>query len=310
MQGTGRAGPSGRKGNAMAHVVVTGGSGKLGRAVVRDLAEHGWQVTVLDRVASPGAPASVTRVDLTDYGQVLGALTRLDDRHDSVDAVVHLAAIPAPGLVPNAATFANNTLGTYNVLEAARVAGIRNVVLASSETVLGLPFTTEPVPYLPVDEDYRVLPTSSYSLGKAVEEEMAHHFCRWDAAAKVICLRFSNVMEPGDYAEFPSWQDDANLRAWNAWGYIDARDGAQAVRRALDLEATGYDVFIVANADTVMERPSAELAAEVFPHIPLRREVTGVETLLSIDKARRVLGFEPEHSWRDAGGHGAVLTDG
>jgi len=139
---------------------------------------------------------------------------------------------------------------------------------------------------------------------------MAHHFCRWDAAAKVICLRFSNVMEPGDYAEFPSWQDDATLRAWNAWGYIDARDGAQAVRRALDLEATGYDVFIVANADTVMERPSAELAAEVFPHIPLRREVTGVETLLSIDKARRVLGFEPEHSWRDAGGHGAVPTDG
>ena len=118
MQGTGRAGPSGRKGNAMAHVVVTGGSGKLGRAVVRDLAEHGWQVTVLDRVASPGAPASVTRVDLTDYGQVLGALTRLDDRHDSVDAVVHLAAIPAPGILTDAATFHNNVVGTFNVFQA------------------------------------------------------------------------------------------------------------------------------------------------------------------------------------------------
>ncbi len=294
----------------MAHVVVTGGSGKLGRAVVRDLAAHGWTVTVLDRAVDPSLPASTTVVDLTDYGQVLGALTRLDDRHDSVDAVVHLAAIPAPGLAPNAVTFANNTLGTYNVLEACRVAGIRNVVLASSETLLGLPFQQEPPPYLPVDEDYRVLPTSSYSLGKAVDEEIAHHFCRWDAQAKVVCLRFSNVMEPGDYADFPSWQEDPALRAWNAWGYIDARDGAQAVRRALDLEATGYDVFIVANADTVMERLSAELAAEVFPHIPLRRAVAGTETLLSIDKARRVLGYEPEHSWRDAGGHGEVLTDG
>ncbi|MGD9957406.1 MAG: NAD-dependent epimerase/dehydratase family protein [Candidatus Nanopelagicales bacterium] len=294
----------------MAHVVVTGGSGKLGRAVVRDLAAHGWTVTVLDRAVDPTLPASTTVVDLTDYGQVLGALTRLDDRHDVVDAVVHLAAIPAPGLAPNAATFANNTLGTYHVLEACRVAGIRNIVLASSETLLGLPFEQEPPPYLPVDEEYRVLPTTSYSLGKAVDEEIAHHFCRWDAAAKVICLRFSNVMEIGDYAAFASWQDDPSARSWNAWGYIDARDGAQAVRRALDLQATGYDVFIIANADTVMERPSAELAREVFPAIPLRREVRGTETLLSIDKARRVLGYEPEHSWRDAGGGSGVLTDG
>ena len=97
---------------------------------------------------------------------------------------------------------------------------------------------------------------------------MAHHFCRWDPAAKVICLRFSNVMEPGDYAGFASWQDDPLARAWNAWGYIDARDGAQAVRRALDLDASGYDVFIVANSDTVMERPSADLAARGVPGHP------------------------------------------
>lgn len=283
----------------MARVAVTGGLGKLGRAVVRDLREHGWDVIVLDSAVPPGAPEGVTRVDLTDYGQVVGALTRLDDRHDSVDAVVHLAAIPAPGLVPNAATFANNVVATYNVLEACRAAGIRNVVWASSETVLGLPFPECPPPYLPVDEDYRPLPTSTYSLGKALEEEMAHHFCRWDPQAKLIGLRFSNVMEPQDYAAFPSWQDDPSARAWNAWGYIDARDGAQAVRLALELGTTGTDVFVIANADTVMERPSADLAAEVFPHIPLRRPVDGRETLLSIDKARRVLGYEPQHSWRD-----------
>ncbi len=186
----------------------------------------------------------------------MGALTSLDDRYDTVDAVVHLAAIPAPGIAPNAATFANNVLATYHVLEAARVAGITRVVIASSETVLGLPFETPP-PYLPIDEEYRVRPETSYSLGKAVDEEVAHHFCRWNPDLTVIALRFSNVMEPQEYAGFAEFQDDARLRSWNAWGYIDARDGAQAVRKALEADIAGYDVFIVANADTCMTRPSA-----------------------------------------------------
>jgi nucleoside-diphosphate-sugar epimerase len=283
----------------MARVAVTGGSGKLGRAVVRDLLEHGWDIVVLDAVVPPGSEESVARVDLTDYGQVVGALGPLDDRHDAVDAVVHLAAIPAPGRVPNAATFANNVVATYNVFEACRVLGVRRVVWASSETVLGLPFPECPPPYLPVDEEYRPLPTSTYSLGKALEEEMAHHYCRWVPDATILGLRFSNVMEPHDYAAFESWQGDPAARAWNAWGYIDARDGAQAVRRALAHDVPGTDVFVIANADTVMRRPSAELVAEVFPHIPLRRAVEGRETLLDISKARRVLGYEPEHSWLD-----------
>jgi nucleoside-diphosphate-sugar epimerase len=282
----------------MSRVAVTGGRGKLGRAVVTDLVAHGYDVVVLDRSVPPGWNAGITRLDVTDYGQVLGALTRVDDRYDRIDAVVHLAAIPAPGIAPNATTFATNVLGTYHVLEAARVAGIDRVVIASSETVLGLPFETPP-PYLPIDEDYRVRPETSYSLGKAVDEEIAHHFCRWNPELTLIALRFSNVMEPSDYAEFATFQDDARLRAWNAWGYIDARDGAQAVRKALEAEVRGYDVFIIANADTCMTRPSAELAAEVFPDVPWTRPVSGNETLLSIDKARRVLGYEPEHSWRD-----------
>ena len=283
----------------MARIAVTGGTGKLGRAVVADLKAHGYDVVVLDQVVPPGWTEGVTRVDLTDYGQVLGALTKVDDRYDGVDGVVHLAAIPAPGMAPNAATFANNVVSTYNVFEAARVAGITHVVWASSETVLGLPLDTPP-PYLPIDEEYRVRPESSYSLGKAVDEEMAHHFCRWNPQTKIVGLRFSNVMEPHEYAAFPAFDADPWLRKWNAWGYIDARDGAQAVRKALELDATGYDVFIVANADTCMSTPSAELAALVFPGVELRRPVEGTETLLSIDKARRVLGYEPEHSWRDA----------
>jgi nucleoside-diphosphate-sugar epimerase len=284
-------------------VAVTGAAGKLGRAVVRHLADHGWEVLALDRDLPAPAPREFLRVDLTDYGQVAEALAGGVDEHGPVDAVVHLAAVPAPGLLPNAATFANNAPATYNVFAAARAAGIRNVVWASSETVLGLPFDTPP-PYAPVDEEYRPRPESTYSLVKALEEEMAHHFCRWDPQLKMIGLRFSNVMEPHDYERFPSFDDDPNLRRWNLWGYIDARDGAQAVRRALEHQGTGTEVFVIANADTVMSRSSAALMAEVFPGVEVRRDLGEHETLLCIDKARRVLGYEPEHSWRDHAGTG------
>ncbi|GAA3902175.1 NAD-dependent epimerase/dehydratase family protein [Actinoplanes auranticolor] len=278
----------------MTRIAVTGGSGKLGRAVLADLAAHGNEVVNLD----VAAPRPALKIDLTDYGQTVEALTAIDDRYDKIDAVVHLAAIPAPGLIPNAATFQNNITATYNVFSAARLAGITNVVWASSETVLGLPFTTPP-PYIPVDEEYPARPESTYSLVKHLEETMAAQFCRWNPELTMIGLRFSNVMDPEDYAEFPSFDADPRSRSWNLWGYIDARDGAQAVRKALAYGTPGVEVFVIANADTVMSRSSASLAAEVFPGVPVTKELGEHETLLSIDKARRVLGYEPEHSWRD-----------
>ena len=277
----------------MTRIAVTGGSGKLGRAVVADLTAHGNEVVNLD----VAAPRPALKIDLTDYGQTVEALTAIDDRYDKIDAVVHLAAIPAPGLQPNAATFHNNITASYNVFSAARLAGITNVVWASSETVLGLPFRTPP-PYIPVDEAYPARPESTYSLVKHLEETMAAQFCRWNPELKMIGLRFSNVMDPEDYAEFPSFDADPRSRHWNLWGYIDARDGAQAVRKALAYRTPGVDVFVIANADTVMSRSSASLAAEVFPGVPVTKELGEHETLLSIDKARRVLGYEPEHSWR------------
>jgi nucleoside-diphosphate-sugar epimerase len=287
---------------AVGRVAVTGGSGKLGRAVVAELLDHGWEVHNLDQAPPPG-PArhrlAYTHIDLTDYGQVVGALTGIDDRHRGLDAVVHLAAIPGPGMATNAATFANNIRCSYNVFAAARLAGIRNVVWASSETVLGLPFETPP-PYIPVDEEYAARPETSYSLAKHLDEQMAAQFARWDPQLKIIGLRFSNVMEPHDYAAFPSFDADPSLRKWNLWSYIDARDGAQAVRRALAYPNPGLEIFIIANADTVMaKRSSASLAAEVYPDVPVLRDLGEHETLLSIDKARRVLGYEPQYSWRD-----------
>jgi nucleoside-diphosphate-sugar epimerase len=281
----------------MPRVVVTGGSGRLGRACVADLVEHGWDVVNVDRMPPPEEVSTFLRADLTDFGQAFEAMSRVDDRYSGVDALVHLAAVPAPGLMTNAATFANNMTTTYNVFTAARLAGVTNIVWASSETVLGLPFDTPP-PYIPVDENYPARPESTYSLVKHLEEQLAAQLCRWDPTLKMIGLRMSNVMYPEDYARFPGFDADAKARKWNLWGYIDARDGAQAVRKALEYEATGVDVFIIANADTVMSRPNSELVAEVFPGMQIRADVGPNDTLLSIAKARRVLGYEPQHSWR------------
>ena len=284
-------------------IAVTGGSGKLGRTVVAVLGQAGHEVVNLDAAGRRG-PGFV-RVDLTNYGETIDAFFGENDpsagpeqaTKPAFDALVHLAAIPAPGILSDVATFHNNILSTFNVFQAARRAGIRNVVYASSETTLGLPFDVPP-PYIPVDEEYPARPESMYSLVKHLEEQMAIELVRWDPMLKIIALRFSNVMDPEDYARFPAFDADAMLRRWNLWGYIDGRDGAQAVLKALELDSTGFDRFIIAAADTVMSRPNAELVAEVFPEVPVTRELGEHDTLLSIDKARRVLGYSPQHSWR------------
>jgi nucleoside-diphosphate-sugar epimerase len=276
-------------------IAVTGGSGKLGRTVVRTLRDEGNEVVNLDRFGERG---DFTQVDLTDYGQVIDAIAGIDDRHDGVDAIVHLAALPAPGLASDVATFHNNMLSTFNVFQAAKRLGITRIVYASSETVLGLPFDVPP-PYIPVDEEYPARPESTYSLVKHLEEQMAIELVRWNPELSITALRFSNVMDPADYDAFPTFDADATARKWNLWGYIDGRDGAQAVSLALAKAGPGFERFIIAAADTVMSRPNAELVAEVFPDVPVRGDLGVNDTLLSIDKARRLLGYEPRHSWRD-----------
>lgn len=274
-------------------IIVTGGSGKLGRTVVRTLRDEGHEVVNLDR---SGERSAVVLVDLTNAGEVLDAVAGIDEHHSGVDAVVHLAAVPAPGLMSDVATFHNNILATFNVLQAARRAGVTRIVTASSETVLGLPFDVPP-PYIPVDEDV-TSPESTYSLVKHLEEQLAMQLVRWDPQLSISALRFSNVMDPEDYAAFPSFDADALARKWNLWGYVDARDGAQAVSRALAAGRPGFERYVIAAADTVMRRPNAELVAEVFPGVELRGDLGEHDTMLSIEKARRELGYEPRFSWR------------
>jgi nucleoside-diphosphate-sugar epimerase len=266
--------------------------------------DSGYKVTSLDLLTPPGIsnppkPTDVTfsRVDITDFGQAMAALSMIDDRVEKVTGVVHLGAIAASGLAPNHVTFHTNMDSTYNIFEAARQLGIRNVVWASSETVFGIPYPKGPQ-YVPVDEEIE-RPESAYSLSKLLSEKMAEQFCRWDPKTKMIGLRFSNVIEPQDYANFPAFDKDARSRYFNLWTYIDARDAAEAVRLSLEAKLTGAHVFAIANADSVMSRSNDELLDEVFPKTKRKRPLKPNESLIAIDKAARVLGYKPKYAWRD-----------
>jgi nucleoside-diphosphate-sugar epimerase len=299
-------------------ICVTGASGQAGKAVVRDLREHGYDVVTTDiAVSREDLMEGKQRADLTDYGQAVEALQGPEatwwpaaaegqqspmaaEMLRSVDAIVHLANIPAPDLSTPAHTFNTNMTMNFNVFLAAARAGVSRVVWASSETTLGLPFEVPPR-YAPLDEDHYPFPTTTYALSKVASETVAGHIAQW-SGIPYIALRFSNIIAPADYQEFPSFWADPRERSWNLWGYIDERDVAASCRLALSAPAgavAGSPSFIIAAADTVMNRPSADLLAEVFPDVRLTREVGEFGTLLAIDRARKVLGFEPGHSWRD-----------
>ncbi len=276
-------------------VIVTGGSGKAGRAAVKDLLKHGYEVINTD-IAPPPPDLGGTflNADLTNYGETVEIMRMADQ-------VVHLAAIPAPRRHTEEVTFRVNITSTYNVFDAAIHAGHKRIVWASSETTLGLPFDRAKPDYAPIDEVCTLYPETSYALSKVLMEEMARQFNRW-SGIPIIGLRFSNVMEPNDYKHFLGWQDDPLARKWNLWGYVDARDTAQSCRLALEADITGAENFIIAAADTCMTRPNKELLAEVYPEVPIKGDISDHETLLSIEKARKVLGYEPQYSWRDTMG--------
>jgi nucleoside-diphosphate-sugar epimerase len=276
-------------------VCVTGAAGKVGRFTLRELLGHGYAVVAVDLAPRPAdvpgqSEMAYLQADLEDYGDAAEVL-------GGCQAVVHLANVPAPGLVPPARTFARNTVMNANVFLAAVQLGLRRVVWASSETTLGLDFSVPPR-YVPIDEDHYPFPTSTYALSKVVSETTAEHIAAW-SGIPCVALRLSNVITPDAYEAFPTWQHDPQARKWNLWSYIDVRDAALACRLALEAPVSGARSYVIANADTVMYTPSEELMDTVFPGVPRKRSLGGNVSLFSIEKARAELGFEPLHSWRE-----------
>jgi nucleoside-diphosphate-sugar epimerase len=283
-------------------IAVTGSSGKLGRPTAALLREQGHDVLGLDQGGTAGF--GFTQVDLTDYGQTLDSLLGVTARHSGLDALVHLAAIPVNGLVPDATIFHNNMTVSFNVLHAALRAGIRTVVYASSINVLGFPFH-EPPAYLPLDEETPLRANNTYALVKVAEEMIAAQLVRWHPELSITALRFTNVTQPGEYAGFLDRHGDPAYRRDLVWSYVDARDGALAVSLALQHAQPGFRSYNVAASDTGLSIPSRTLATEAFPDVPLR-DIGEFETLMSIDKARSELGYEPEHLWRAESGFAAA----
>jgi len=283
-------------------IAVTGGTGSwdrgIGPVVIVALKAKGHEVTNLDRAVPGGIEkAGFIRVDLTDYGQTFAAMY-------GHDAVIQLAANGEPDWdhLSGAARFHVNSLIAYNVFQAACFLGMRKVVWASSETVLGFPFDKVPPKLLPTNDDDPPIPTSSYGISKANTEDLARHMNR-RYGVPFVGLRFSNIFydTPGHvtgYERIPGFWDDPKSRMFNLWGYVDSRDTADACVLALESNITGAEVMTIAAPDTIMRQTNAEIVAAAFPGCQLRPGTGPHETLISIAKAKKLLGYNPQWTWR------------
>jgi nucleoside-diphosphate-sugar epimerase len=289
-------------------IFFTGGSGKAGKHAITHLVEQGHRVTNADLVPAGLPHVPDLRVDLTDAGQVVNALSayaRFSELEPgtgvpSYDAVVHFAAIPAILVRPDNETFRINTLSTYNVIDAAVKLGIGKVIFASSETTYGICFADGEVKpeYVPIDEEHPTVPQDSYAMSKVVNEATARSF-HARSGIDIYGLRINNVIEPHEYAtKFPAFVADPALRRRNIFAYIDARDLGHMVDCCLRTDGLGYEVFNVSNDDTSVGITSAEVYERFYDGVAQRRPMGEFETFYANDKAKRLVGFSPTHSWR------------
>ena len=290
-------------------ILFTGGSGKAGRHVVPWLLDQGYRVVNVDLTPLDHPGVDNLIADITDSGQMFNVLTsyaNFDELEPGTgvprfDAVVHFAAVPRILLKPDNETFRVNTIGTYNVIEAATKLGIDKIVIASSETTYGVCFADGQVnpDFLPLEEDdYDTNPTDSYALSKVVNEQTARSFAK-RTGADIYALRIGNVIEPHEYVEnFPGYFADPAVRRRNAFCYIDARDLGQIVHLCIQKDGLGFEVFNAGNDDNSANIPAASLAERFFPGTPVRHALGRFEALYSNRKIREVLGFKEQHNWR------------
>lgn len=292
----------------MKRIIFTGGSGKAGKHAVQHLVKHGYRVLNVDTKPLDHPEVRTLITDITDQGQVFNALSSYTGLHEfdpslrpePIDAVVHFAAIPRIMITPDNEVFRINTMGTYNVIEAAVKLGIKKVIIASSETIYGLVFANEPRDpvYFPLDETYPVDPMDSYALSKLCNEQTAKAFAL-RSGIDIYALRIGNVIEPHEYQNFPKFFADPRFRKRIAWSYIDARDLGEITRLAIEKDGLGFQVFNAASGDTSSDLPTAELLRRFYPNVPVQGALGEYETLLSNRKTCDVLGFNQAHFWRD-----------
>jgi len=278
------------------NVVVTGAAGKIGRWTVRTILEAGHEVKASDKkLTEESAAKNFIQAELRDYGQVCQLLK-------GSDAVVHLGNIPTDVRNTPQAIFENNMLVNFNVLEACRDFKIPKLVWASSETVLGYPFVPEQLSYLPVDEEHPTIVKSTYAMAKLLTENLSGMYHKL-TNSQIVTLRFANIYEPDEYEKIPTmhWNDEQkDIQKKNAWAYCDVRDAAKACLLAIENNNLRNQVFHITAPDTIMPDLSQDLINRFFPNVSLKRPIQGHETLMAIDKARKVLGYEPQYTWRSA----------
>ena len=289
-------------------ILFTGGSGKAGKHSINYLVEHGHSLLNLDQV-NLEHPKVLTRfADITDAGQVfdvMGSYANYDELDKAIgipkfDAVVHFAAIPRLLMTSDNECYRVNTLGTYNVIDAAIKMGVQKVIFASSETTYGICFADGELKpnYLPIDEEHPTIPEDSYAMSKVVNEATAKSFQR-RSGIDIYGLRINNVIEPHEYIEnFPKFLKDPDLRRRNIFSYIDARDLGQMVQKCLNTDGLGFQIFNASNDDHSVGLSSKELIDRYYKDVPIQSDKIP-QSFYSNEKAKRLLGFKPEHSWRD-----------
>ncbi|HEO8420314.1 NAD-dependent epimerase/dehydratase family protein [Niallia sp. FSL W8-0635] len=275
-------------------VVITGGSGLLGRDVIKEFLDHGYEVINADRQYPKEALCRTVITDLTNLGEVYGVLA-------DADAVVHLAAIPVAYSHPNEVPFENNVMSTYNILEAAGNLGIKKAVISSSESSYGICFSKQNLTpqYVPIDEDHPQLPEESYGLSKIVNEKTADMIHR-RTGMQVVSFRLGNVISPEKYENFPGFIHNPEQRKTILWSYIDTRDAATAYRLAVETEGLGSVALNIGADETSMDIESKQLMETCYPTVTdFHKDLSGFAPLLNNEKAKKLLNWKPVHKWRD-----------
>ena len=285
-------------------IFVTGGSGKAGKHLIQYLLEKGYSVVNADLVPLMMDGVDNLNLDITDSGQLFNALSgyanipELKSGEDlkSFKAVIHLAAIPRILVKPDNETFRINTLGTYNVIEAATKLGIKKIIFASSETTYGFCFAQgNPIPkWLPIEEDYETSPTDSYGLSKVLNEQTGKAFQK-RTGIDIYALRIGNIIEPNEYHRFEEFCENPSIRLRNLFNYIDARDLAQAIELCIQKDSLGYEVFNVTHNINSVSLTTEQIIKKFFPNVKMRREMGEYESILYSKKIWVILGFNPVH---------------